>query len=253
MATVHCNFVDPIVWKSPSAASFARPEGVRVWRISVSAHLPLQTHLKSILTEAELEKAHSFRKEVDQQRFIVARGALRSLLSICLDCPPEAIQLGKGGHNKLYVQASGADQIFFNVAHSGDWVLIALAPSEIGIDLEQITGPFSYEGILERYFSPAEARFVREKDDSCKRFYLLWTRKEALLKATGRGLCNELEKVPSLDGRHEGSDVVIGSGLDWSIDSFGLGNDYIASIARSPLLTDICGWDLLLPLVGLFV
>ena len=74
------------------------------------------------------------------------------------------------------------DFCFFNISHSGDFAVCTVSDFPVGVDIER-KGGFK---VRERYmlFSPWESEYVN-KFDSENRFYTLWTRKEAYIKAKG--------------------------------------------------------------------
>ncbi len=79
--------------------------------------------------------------------------------------------------------------IYFNISHSADYVVCVLANCEIGIDIELIA-PISLD-IAKHFFSPNEYELVANcssKDERIDNFYKLWTKKEAYVKATGKGM-----------------------------------------------------------------
>ena len=84
--------------------------------------------------------------------------------------------------------------IFFNLSHSSGVSLLAFDPgSEIGVDVEMIDEEFDYEPIVKRWFTPEEGKYIwQSKENSRIRFYELWTRKEAYLKAIGEGITKNL-------------------------------------------------------------
>ena len=105
---------------------------------------------------------------------------------------------------RIEVAASGKPECAggpaISVSHSGDLVACAVASGAgggIGIDVET-TGPRDVAELAERFFTPAEARWVAE--DSATRFRMLWVLKEAYLKVLGLGLPGGLD---SLDCRVE--------------------------------------------------
>ena len=121
-------------------------------------------------------------------------------------------------NGKPYIK--GRNNLFFNLSHSGHWVICALSPSEVGCDIEEIRENDRAEKIAARYFTDEEKVFIqnsalinqglKEKDadkkacDDSKKaccdvadrrvpFYRIWTLKESFMKVTGKGLALPLK------------------------------------------------------------
>jgi len=80
--------------------------------------------------------------------------------------------------------------IDFSITHSGDMVWAAFCQKgAVGMDVEQ-TRPIPDIAELAAQLHPQECRLVRSLSDPerTETFYRCWTRKEAVLKALGRGL-----------------------------------------------------------------
>jgi len=144
---------------------------------------------KKSLSDIELEKASKFRFLEDQHRYIVTHATLRTILGSYLKTEPAEIEFisndfGKPSLSEKY------ERIHFNLSHSkGISALAFSTKSEIGIDIERIEPKFDFEMIANSHFSKAENHFLHaEKMESRNRFYTLWTRKEAFLKAVGIGI-----------------------------------------------------------------
>lgn len=73
----------------------------------------------------------------------------------------------------------------FSLSHSGGYVMCALGRDELGLDTELVR-PRPLR-LPEAIFSPAERHYVDAAADPLAAFYWLWTRKEAVAKADGRG------------------------------------------------------------------
>lgn len=82
------------------------------------------------------------------------------------------------------------DPLFVSISHGHDLVAVAAcSQGAIGIDLEN-RRPFEVSGLANRWFDPAELAWMREQPDEVEAFLHLWTAKEAVGKALGRGLRN---------------------------------------------------------------
>ena len=86
----------------------------------------------------------------------------------------------------------------FNLSHCGDVVLLALGHGiELGVDIEALRPRPRALQLAQRYFTAAEAAALAAlpEDVRLQAFYRLWTAKEAVLKALGRGLAFGLHRV----------------------------------------------------------
>ena len=86
-----------------------------------------------------------------------------------------------------------APGVFFSLSHSGGCALLAVSDADVGADLERLRpAPMRTAG---RVFAPEELDWLAAGEDGDARFFTLWTLKEALLKAAGRGLTQPLREV----------------------------------------------------------
>ena len=81
---------------------------------------------------------------------------------------------------------------YFNLSHSGDFVLFALADSEIGADIEIFKK--NNESLEDYVLSLDEKNKLSDEFD----FYRFWTSKESLMKYLGTGLSNKIKDIPAL-------------------------------------------------------
>lgn len=94
-------------------------------------------------------------------------------------------------HGKPYI--TGGDRpVFYNISHSGDYLLCALSDTEVGVDIERVE--VARMNVAERFFHPAEIKSLqylsgKEQDDL---FFRYWAAKESFLKYTGKGLTRPL-------------------------------------------------------------
>lgn len=86
----------------------------------------------------------------------------------------------------------------FNLSHCGDVVLLAIGRGvELGVDVEVLRPRPRALQLAQRYFTADEAAALAAlpEDERQQAFYRLWTAKEAVLKALGRGLAFGLGRV----------------------------------------------------------
>ncbi|WP_185731403.1 4'-phosphopantetheinyl transferase family protein [Larkinella rosea] len=228
----------PAVKWSPLAEPFPVSE-LLVIRIELARFSALISQLFALLSPDEEVRAQRYFHEKDRHRFIITRGLLRSLLGHYTGQKPGAIQFVQTSHKKPSVRGSNWQ---YNVSHSGDWALIALSKTAVGVDIEKIDRDFRYQDILPESFSPQEQAFIEKSPDPRTRFYQLWTRKEALVKATGQGIDEHFQQIPTQDGSYEVESQRIGNSNRWIISSFAMTEGYAAAVAyESPeRIPDFC-------------
>jgi 4'-phosphopantetheinyl transferase len=169
----------------PSRPSLTEGEA-HVWRLRIGGTAEL-----SLLDPAERERAFRFHFERDRARFAATRTALRRLLSRYLGVAPASLDFEVGPHGKPSVADARGMRLRFNVSHSGELALIALAlDREVGVDVEWHRPGLSVEALAPTVCSERELPELRRLEPASQRraFFGLWVGKEAVLKASGRGL-----------------------------------------------------------------
>jgi phosphopantetheinyl transferase len=155
--------------------------------------------LRSLLDAGERERAGRFGLAGDRARFVAGRALARLVLAGLTGLAPRELALTSrcafcgGPHGKPRLAgaaAAGGPEVSFSVAHSGDRVVVAAARgAELGVDVEQDAGP-SRDRLARRVLTPAERAALAALPPGRRRggFAVCWCRKEAVLKADGRGL-----------------------------------------------------------------
>ena len=232
-----------VAWHMPGKAAYIIPaNAVHVWRINISANLGKLQALSATLNAAERLRGGKYVHERDRNRFIVSRGAQRLILGMYLNTRPRLLDFALGENKKPYLITDNGKELQYNLSHSGDWILLAVSAREIGSDMEYIDSTFNYHDLLPEHFSEEESAYVN-RQNSAERFYTLWTRKEALLKATGQGLGDHLKHTPALDGSHIMHTSLSGHTSNWQIKSFSIQDGYMGSIAVEGTLPLLQFWD----------
>jgi 4'-phosphopantetheinyl transferase len=190
-----------------------------VYRIAVADFIEREATLATLLTPSEQQHAAHYLRPADQLRFRVGRACLRYLLGQRLGQPPATIALRVGSYGKP--QLAEPVGVHFNVAHSGDWVVVALAAREIGIDLEQLVPDFDFADVAAQRFSDPERRLLALSHEPQITFYHIWTQLEARAKASGLGLGDE-ELRPAAGGY---------PAAQWTVQNFGLIPDHPGALA----------------------
>ncbi len=154
----------------------------------------LTGNLWAILAASEKERASRFHRPQDQALFGMTRAALRILLSASAGVAPGELAFSEGASGKPRLAGGGPQ---FNVSHSGSFALIGISPSRpVGVDIEAIRPRGDELDIARAFFSVAECRALEARSAGGRllAFYQIWTCKEAVLKACGRGIGEHLSQ-----------------------------------------------------------
>jgi 4'-phosphopantetheinyl transferase len=213
--------------------NFGWPTGVAIFRLSVSSSRAFAAQAAAVLQADELRRAQRYHRAEDYYRFLLGRAALRLVLGAYVGQPPASLHFEPGANKKPLLRE--APELHYNVSHAGDWVLLAVAAAEVGIDVERLDPLFAFQEVLGHSFSTAEKTFIERNPVPHQAFYQLWTRKEAFVKATGQGIDAEFSQMPCLDGSHQltGPAEV----PRWVVSSFEVAAGYAAAVAYPAALT----------------
>jgi 4'-phosphopantetheinyl transferase len=152
--------------------------------------------LWTLLSPDERQRTDQFRFEVPRRCFVIARAALRTLLSRYLDLPPASVVLAVGANGKPRLgDEYNESELRFNLAHTASLALIFLTRGcEVGVDVERLRTVRHAQHIAQRYFHPAEIEAIRLASPAARdaAFMRCWTGKEAILKAIGVGIIGSL-------------------------------------------------------------
>lgn len=189
---------------------------------------------RKLLSEQEQQKASRFRFLRDQQSYIVTHAMLRTILGKYLESEPTDIEFVSNTFGKPSLTGK-VKKIHFNLSHRSGRSALAFSPKgEIGIDVEKIDPKFDFDLIGYSHFSNAENSFIHEKqDEAYKRFYTLWTRKEAFLKAIGTGIGENLGIEVFRKINHFKPEIPCFEipGGNFYLNSFEFQNEYLISTA----------------------
>jgi 4'-phosphopantetheinyl transferase len=155
---------------------------------------------RGLLDEREAERRARLWQHPDRDRFTLATALLRLAVAERTGAAPASVELDRscercgGQHGRPRLPGTG---LAASISHSGDVVAVALTEgAPVGVDVEVI-GAREYDSLVPSVCGQAERPFVRSAADFCA----YWTRKEAVLKATGDGLRAPMTSVPVSEPR----------------------------------------------------
>ena len=170
-----------------------RPESppadeVHLWVLDLDPGRTEAARRVEATTEAERERASRFRSPQDAERYLSAHGALRLILADALECNPHALRFGERAKGKPYLEGAPLE---FNLSHSGNVALVAVSwVRQVGVDVEQLRPLPDLDSLAARVCNEGERTSIMglAQADRERAFFALWTRKEALAKASGEGI-----------------------------------------------------------------
>ncbi|HHL0969644.1 TPA: 4'-phosphopantetheinyl transferase Sfp [Bacillus cereus] len=163
----------------------------QIWWARIS---DLQSWHYNLLNDIEREKANSYHHSADRARFIIGCVISRLVLGKILSMSPVQVPIDrmcsvcKLQHGRPQLP-EGMPQL--SVSHSGEWVVVAFTKSApVGIDVEQMNPNVDVVKMAEGVLTDIEIAQVMKlpNEQKIEGFLTYWTRKEAVLKATGEGL-----------------------------------------------------------------
>jgi len=215
---------------------------VHVWRVPLLVTGGQLSHHAQCLSPDEKTRAQRFFFARDRNRFIAARGSLRRILAQYVDEQPHDLRIGYDSHGKPRLVAFEPDAgIEFNLSHSGDLALIAVARGfPVGIDIEQIRPESATAELAAEVFSLNEQAIwaATPEHSRAAAFFKCWTSKEAYIKGLGDGLgiplkefdvCVHPAKPATLLRPYQGA----ANRGSWSLHDIDPGLGYAAALATA--------------------
>lgn len=188
-------------WKTPPATLLLEPNEVHLWSASLQSDVPSLEYYRALLSEDETRKAGKYYFEKDRNHYTIARGVLRSLLGHYLYTNARSLRFDYNEYGKPLLIPFNKEHndetrtLHFNLSHSGEIALYAFSyRRHVGIDVELMRSNIEYDDLARISFSPNERTVLHtlEAGEKLQGFYNCWTRKEAFIKAIGKGLSHPL-------------------------------------------------------------
>jgi 4'-phosphopantetheinyl transferase len=182
-------------WKQMDILPPLEAGEVQLWRIDLT-DADLLNRFATLLTPSEQLHASRYRLAQARDHFSIGRACLRILLGNASGLDPRSIAITTGVHGKPESPNLNGHNIAFNVAHSKHTILIVLSRNgPVGVDVEYFDRPTDIMDVAKHNFTETETsslEAIADPETRHKTFYRYWTRKEAVLKADGRGLIASL-------------------------------------------------------------
>ncbi len=170
------------------------------------------------ISEEEQKRAEKFHFTEDRDTYVFSHAYLRLILASRLMTRPDKIRFGRDAFNKPTLEGLSYN---FNITHTKQSFAVAVSQYyNVGIDMENISRKADLSSIVKSYFSTGDQEFIQHPGgNSTDRFFLLWTRKEALLKAIGVGITTDLTQY-EVQNEQTGSKDETQSDMDFYIHRY---------------------------------
>ena len=225
---------------------------MHLWGIRLEQSADQEKRFLDTLELDERSRANRFHFAKDRRHFVVGRGFLRLVISRYLETNPEQLRFSYGAYGKPALDGEHpTSHLRFNMSHSHGIALYALTSGrEIGVDVEYIRDDITIKEIARRFCSPFEVESLSRlpAEEHVAAFFRCWTRKEAYIKATGRGLSQPLDGfdvtlAPGEPAALLRTDGDLQDSPRWSICDLPLGNNYAAALALEGPASVIRYWQ----------
>lgn len=141
--------------------------------------------LFSYVDQKKQDRLKRYAKFKDARRSLVGELLLRIEMMKGFQIKNHEIMFAINEYGKPFLK--GFDPFYFNLSHSGDWIVCAMNDTPLGVDIEKIS-PIDFQ-IAQRFFAKEEYENLMRKNESMRLnyFFELWTAKESYIKAVGKG------------------------------------------------------------------
>jgi 4'-phosphopantetheinyl transferase len=191
--------------------------------------------LYPILSAEERSLAEKFQRESLKKQYLTVRVGLRQILAAYLGQSAANLKIVKTEYGKPYLL--NYPEIQFNISHSGDTLLLAISTiGAVGIDIEQPKPQLrDFSALVKKCFAASEIIYWHTLADDKKvaEFYRFWTRKEAFVKAVGRGLAigvQHCEIAATMPPRFVSLPPEYGAVTDWQLFDLNLKTELYGAI-----------------------
>ncbi|SDX00773.1 4'-phosphopantetheinyl transferase [Amycolatopsis xylanica] len=160
--------------------------------------LPNEPRFIGLLDELELGRHAGYRQEIDQRRFLTGRVLAKTIAGERLGRAPADIVFDASCDD--CDKPHGVPKVpglALSISHSGDRIGLAVTSgAPVGLDVESASRR-AEDSLIEYALNETERLGLKglEADERASAFFVYWTRKEAVMKATGRGLRIPLHSI----------------------------------------------------------
>lgn len=176
--------------------------------------------ISKLIPESVLLRVNSYIKWQDRQATIFGKILLQKALEF-LNLPIKTGNLRTTDFGRPFIRNCPD----FNISHTNGLVICAVSElGRVGVDTELVS-PIDHQE-FKLQFHEEEISEIESANNKTLKFYEIWTRKEAIVKADGRGLQIELNSWSVCN-----KNSLVLAEKEWRLYSFVMHSTYVVSIA----------------------
>lgn len=220
-----------------------KPNEIHIWTADLTITQAQENEKLGLLNLEERERASRYHFPIHRTRFIAARSMLRVIISQYLNIIPEDIIFTYDENEKPSLNTPNPLQLQFNLSHSENFAVYAITSEHaIGVDIEKVQDHFNL-AVAKRYFTQQENTNLLNlsSQEQITTFYRIWARKEALIKAIGKGLAIPLSSF-SVSTNDAYEMITFDHNQNWSLIPLFIHADYQSAVATNQTIKKISYW-----------
>lgn len=150
-----------------------------------------------LVSEQKQRKVLSYYKDIDRKLSLYSEVVVRLIACKILGIRNNEIKFGKGKFGKPFI--NNFKSFYFNVSHTQNAISVVFLDTEVGVDIEMVRS--DEYNIAKRFFTASEFNYIyNDNIGKEKRFFEIWTKKEAYVKYVGKGLTIPLNSFSVVNG-----------------------------------------------------
>ncbi len=210
-----------------------QPE-IKLWQGEIAARETDYPQYWRILDSIEQQYANTINNVQRHRRYVEIHARLRILLGDAVKAAPEQLLIHKAEYGKPYL--ADYPELAFNLSHTGNQMVLAMANNcYLGVDIEQCKPRKNLTALVDKCFAEEEKNYWQKllEAQQIRAFYQLWVRKEAFVKATGRGIALGLNNcVVNPESQNELLRIPENYGLasEWLVQAIDLGEPVCGAV-----------------------
>lgn len=168
---------------------------VQVWKLKLDTAIFSSATITRILSLEEQRQSTAFASAKLARNYVLTRFVVRKILGDALGVCGSELEFATNQYGKPTISGPMQTNLHFNVSHSGNWMVLALADNPVGIDIERVESWSKYEQLIDQVYQAKERTRLSLASDQCREFIRTWVAKEAVLKMEGVGLNKSMTEI----------------------------------------------------------